>query len=38
MVTLSPLVLTVPDRLSCPRLVIGWLGTDTAPALLFFQQ
>jgi hypothetical protein len=32
------LALTVPDSLSCPRLVIGWLGTDAAPALLFFQQ
>src|SRR5580704_12594900 len=38
MVTLSPVELTVPDRLSWPSLVIGWAGTATDPALSFFQQ
>src|SRR5713101_5959857 len=29
-VALSPVVLTVPDRLSWLSLVIGWAGTDVA--------
>jgi len=37
-VTVSPVALTVALRLSCPKFVIGWLGTATAPPVLFFQQ